>query len=106
MINPFESIDARLSNIENLLLDIKHQPKGDKENPDDLLTIEQAAIHLKVKVATVYGYVNERVIPHSKIKKRLYFSKKELTDWVRTGRKKTISEINSSAEESLRRWKK
>ncbi len=25
--NPFDLIDARLSNIENLLLDIKHQPK-------------------------------------------------------------------------------
>lgn len=26
--NPFESIDARLSNIEVLLLDLKHPPKG------------------------------------------------------------------------------
>ncbi len=27
MTNPFETIDARLSNIENLLLDLKHIPK-------------------------------------------------------------------------------
>ena len=30
--NPFETIDARLSNIENLLLDLKHPPK-DKSTP-------------------------------------------------------------------------
>jgi hypothetical protein len=32
MSNPFETIDARLSNIENLLLDLKHPPK-EKNSP-------------------------------------------------------------------------
>jgi hypothetical protein len=27
MNNPFEVIEARLSSIENLILDLKHQPK-------------------------------------------------------------------------------
>jgi len=35
MNNPFEVIDARLSNIESLLLDIKHNPKP-PELPDRL----------------------------------------------------------------------
>lgn len=32
MNNPFQTIDVRLSNIETLLLDIKHQPKEDISN--------------------------------------------------------------------------
>ena len=35
--NPFDTIDARLSNIENLLLDLKHPPKepGSPPPPTD-----------------------------------------------------------------------
>ncbi len=31
MYNPFEVIEARLSNIENLILDLKHKPKEQSE---------------------------------------------------------------------------
>jgi hypothetical protein len=33
MNNPFEIIEARLTNIENLLLDIKHAPKDQAIQP-------------------------------------------------------------------------
>ena len=32
MNNPFEVIDARLSNIESLLLDLKHTPPTNEQN--------------------------------------------------------------------------
>ena len=45
MNNPFEVIEARLSSIENLILDLKHSPLRVEptEHPEQLLSIQQAA---------------------------------------------------------------
>jgi excisionase family DNA binding protein len=108
MSNPFETIDARLSNIENLLLDLKQTSKSTANQPDpeQLLTIKQAAEMLCLSVPTIYGFVHDASIPVSKKGKRLYFSRQELTDWVKSGRKKTVSEIEAEAETSLANHKK
>lgn len=42
---------------------------------------------------TIYSLCSERKIPHSKQGKRLYFSRQELTEWIRNGKRKTQSEI-------------
>ncbi len=102
MINPFENFDERLRNIENILLDIKHKPI-DENLIDKLLTIDEAAKFLKLAKATVYDYVHRRIIPHSKIEKRLYFSQKGLLEWVKSeGKIKTVDEVNASADESIK----
>lgn len=64
---------------------------------DKLLTIQEAASFLHLSVPTLYGYVSKTLIPVSKQGKRLYFSKQELTEWVKAGRKKTISEIQKDS---------
>jgi excisionase family DNA binding protein len=102
MQNPFETIEARLSNIENLILDLKHLPQKEDNNPDQLLTIKQAAQLLCLSVPTIYGLVHRAEIPVSKRGKRLYFSKAELTQWIKDGRKKTTTEIAAEAEQYLK----
>ncbi len=102
MNNPFEIIDARLSNIENLLLDLKHSNNQHQPESDLLLTIQQAGELIKLSVPTLYGYVSRNDIPFSKKGKRLYFSKHELVNWVKVGRKKTIAEINNEANTYLK----
>lgn len=107
MNNPFELIEARLNNIEALLLDIKHNPLQPEQHESDiLLTIQEAAKFLNLSVATLYGYVHQSEIPVSKKRKRLYFSKQELLEWIKTGRKKTVSEIETEANHYLQRNKK
>jgi len=105
MNNPFETIDARLSNIESLLLDLKHTNKETDSQPeaDQFLTVQQAADMLCLSVPTIYGLVHDSKIPVSKKGKRLYFSKVELTEWIKTGRKKTLSEISLEADKYLRK---
>ena len=104
MINPFETIDARLSNIENLLLDFKHSPqKGNQPETDQLLTIQQAGELIKLTPPTIYGLVSRNEIPFSKKGKRLYFSKLDLMNWIKEGRKKTIAEISNEASTYLKR---
>lgn len=61
MKNPFEVIDLRLSNIENLLLEIKHsKPKLEgEETLPELLTRQQVASHLSVSIKTVDNIVKD-----------------------------------------------
>lgn len=105
MTNPFEILEARLSNIENLLLDLKHNSKEpiSQREVEELLTVKQAAELLKLSVPTIYGYVQRAEIPVSKRGKRLYFSKQELLDWVKEGRKRTLSEIDHEANSRIRK---
>ena len=59
----------------------------------ELMTIAQAAEFLKLSVQTLYGKVCHKEIPVSKKGKRLYFYKSELEDWIRSGKKKTLTEL-------------
>lgn len=73
---------------------------------DELLTIQQAAEIIKVSVPTIYGLVQKAKIPVCKKGKRLYFSKDEITQWIRLGRKKTVGEIEKEALEFVNGSKK
>lgn len=68
---------------------------------DQLLTVPQAAEFLSLSIPTVYGLVSRAELPVNKRGKRLYFSKQELTDWIKQGRKKTLSETATEAEAYL-----
>ena len=106
MNNPFAEIEVRLSNIENLILDLKHQPKQvSTDKTEQLLTIQQASEFLNLSVPTLYMYVHRTEIPYMKKSKRLYFSKKELFEFVKAGRKKTVSEITAEADTYLKEKK-
>jgi excisionase family DNA binding protein len=72
-----------------------------KPREDDFLTISQAAILLKLAVPTLYGLVHRSSIPVYKRGKRLYFSEKELRDWIKSGRRLTVEEIEKCTEKSL-----
>jgi excisionase family DNA binding protein len=104
MNNPFEIIEARLNNIETLLLDLKHTPKeqGERTEPEQLLTVQQAAELLNLSVPTLYGYSQRAEIPVCKRGKRLYFSKQSLFEWIKDGKKKTLAETASEAEQYLK----
>ncbi len=47
---------------------------------------------------TIYSLVSERKIPHSKQGKRLYFSRQDLLEWIKNGKRKTQTEIAIEAE--------
>src|ERR1044072_2525173 len=84
-----------VSEIKRLLLQTTREQEPEA---DQLLTIKQAAEFLNLSVPTLYGYVHRSEIPVSKKSKRLYFSKQELTEWVKSGRKKTVAEIAAEAD--------
>jgi excisionase family DNA binding protein len=108
MNNPFETINARLSNIECLLLDIKHTPKkqGEPTDTDELLTVQDTAKFLSLSVPTIYSLTSKGELPVMKRSKRCYYSKVELINYLKQGRKKTLAETASEADTYLLNSKK
>jgi excisionase family DNA binding protein len=100
MSNPFEEIEVRLSNIESLLLDIKHKPIDGPPRPDpeEFLTVQEAAKFLKLSVPTVYTMIHEKRIPVLKSHKRRYFLKTDLIEYLKQGREKSAFEISEEAD--------
>lgn len=101
MYNPFESIDARLSNIECLLHQFKELPidSATQSKEDEFLTTEETAKFLSLAVSTIYALNHKGELPVMKRGKRCYFSKKELLDYLRKGRSKTLKETEEEANQ-------
>ena len=95
-----EQLSALVQNAVRKAISETTQQTGNPET-DKLLTIKQAAELITLSVPTVYGLVSRKEIPVSKRGKRLYFSKFELTDWIKAGRKLTTAEIDSKAEQFI-----
>ncbi len=64
-----------------------------QSNTDEIGGIDLAIQITGLAKPTIYGLVSERKMPHSKQGKRLYFSRQELTEWIKNGKRKTHSEI-------------
>lgn len=73
------------------------EQKEEKEREDEIGGIEMALELTGLAKPTIYGLVSERKIPHSKRGKKLYFSRKELLDWLKEGKRKTQDEIAEEA---------
>jgi len=55
---------------------------------------------------TVYTLVRTRKIPCYKNGKKLYFFEDELLEWIRNGKRKTLSEIDEDANRNYRKLPK
>ena len=87
--------------VNSCLRNDKQESKTPTALPDQLLTIQQAAELLHLSVKTLYIKVSKRELPYMKQGKRLYFSQKELVEYLKQGRKKTTGEIEAEAEAYL-----
>ncbi|CAA0227744.1 helix-turn-helix domain-containing protein [Tenacibaculum maritimum] len=105
MNNPFKNIDERLSNIENLLLDIKHIPKENKLTipKDEWLDLNELVAYDPEKRSrnTFYRYTSKGLIPHHKPNKKLIFLKSEIDEWLKSGKIKSNSEIENEVDKYL-----
>jgi len=80
---------------------IIQNPTNDKVQADVFLDVNQAAAFIGIAKATLYGKCSDQLIPHFKKGKKLYFDQKELIEWLKTGKRKTIDDIHASANTYL-----
>ncbi|CAM1366111.1 DNA-binding protein [Tenacibaculum litopenaei] len=92
-------LTKEVSELKRLLIEKQEQPQT--EQPEKLLTVQEAAQFLNLTVPTIYSKVSKRELPVMKRGKRLYFSSIELLEYLKEGRKKSNAEIEQEAETYL-----
>lgn len=92
-----QAVSGLYDKIEALEKLIKNNALVSPIQSDEIMTIEQAALLINLAVPTLYSKVHKRQIPVCKQGGRLYFSKMELVAWLKSGRKRTVSEIAEEA---------
>ena len=68
MSNPFEALENRLSNIENLLLDIKHKPE---KTENKLHSVKSLALLSNVSELSIRNWIKEGKIQAKRIGGRI-----------------------------------
>tara|TARA_R110002074_G_scaffold287618_1_gene459344 strand:- start:263 stop:535 length:273 start_codon:yes stop_codon:yes gene_type:complete len=76
MDNPFATLEKRLSNIEDILLDIKHKPKEDLTNKR--YSIKEAAKILGVIPLTVRNYIKNGNLKAERLGRKYYIKHSDL----------------------------
>lgn len=84
MSNPFEAIDARLSNIESLLLDLKHTPQTAESK---LHSVKDLAKYAGVSELSIRNYISEGKIEAKRIGRRILIDQSQF--------EKGLSEVKS-----------
>ena len=99
-------ISLSIEDLQTVIIDcvnscIKNNKQVNTEpaDTDELLTVQDAAKFLSISVPTVYGLISKGELPVMKRSKRCYFSKVELINYLKQGRKKTLAETASEAEQ-------
>lgn len=67
------------------------------EQTDQLLTVAQAAEYLSLAKSTVYSLISEGQLPNLKKGKRVYFQKNALLDYLKSGSRKSYSQLAEEA---------
>lgn len=90
----FEKLDG----IEKLLLE-KGRPIENLSNVSEWLDLDQLCEYLptKPKKPTVYGWINNKLIPYNKRGQRVFFNRLEIDVWMKESRKLTVKEIYNQA---------
>ncbi len=88
----------KLDQLEKIILSA-NRPVSNQE--EILLSIDEAAKFLNLKVPTIYSKVSRGELPVMKRSKRLYFSRNELMDYLKEGSRKSYSDIEKEAENYL-----
>jgi len=94
-----EAIDELVNRISEKLKK-SFELHGDAKE-DELLTIKEASKLINLAVPTIYGLVHKNEIPFSKGKKKLYFNRAELLEWVNSGRPTSKKDLDKKVDDYL-----
>jgi hypothetical protein len=85
MTNPFEQLEARLSNIENLLLDIKHKSNNPEKIEENkmLYSLKELANFLGCSIVTAFKLKNSKKIRYQQFGRKLIFNTSEVNEDLR-----------------------
>jgi excisionase family DNA binding protein len=98
-------LTKEVSELKRLFIEKQEQPPPPQPEQFNE-TVQEAADFLHLTVPTIYSKVSKGELPYMKRGKRLYFSRTELMEYLKEGRKKSNAEIEQEAEAYLSNNKK
>ncbi len=104
--NAVTLLTKEVSELKRLFIEKQDQTLADQS--DQLLNVTEAANLLSLTVPTIYSKVSKNELPVCKApgSKRLYFSRTELLNYIKTKRRKSDDEIEQEADLYLSNLKK
>ena len=97
----FEKLPEAVANLSKTVKEMKAlliQKAEPQSEPDNPIAIKEVAELTGLTVPTLYGYCQRNEIPYHKKGNRLYFFKSEIIDWIKTGKNKTLKELQEEAD--------
>jgi len=88
-----DAIVRLLNKVEHLEQLIINQQVIKHETTDEILGVKETAEFLNLSVPTIYSKVSRRELPVMKQGKLLHFSKKELLEYLKMGKRRTNYEL-------------
>lgn len=55
------------------------------------MTVQEAADYLGVCTDTIYSMVREKEIPHFRVRRRIFFTRSAINEWIREQEQQVIS---------------
>ena len=98
LISQVESLEEMVNEL-SIQKDVPEQPEW--MNIDDL----RQYLPSHPAKQTIYGWVNDKLIPYYKTSKKLTFKKSEIDDWLHQGHRKSTEELQREAGEFINRKK-
>lgn len=100
---PLRELDKLIQNsVERAINAQQSRQVEPEEETEQLLTVDELANFLHLSKATIYSNYSRGLIPGGcKQSKRLYFDKRIIIDWIKSGRKLSNAEIEAEAENYL-----
>lgn len=100
-IDPEKLISSISERVTANILNAVRNEQQPTEQQEQLLTIQEAAELLCLTVPTLYSKVSKGELPVMKRSKRLYFSRTELLEYIKQGKRKSSAEIEAEADAYL-----
>ncbi|SFZ90354.1 DNA binding domain-containing protein, excisionase family [Flaviramulus basaltis] len=100
----FEQLPNVVATLANEVRELKAlllNKAGAKPEIETPLNIREVSTLTELSVPTLYGYVQRNEIPFYKKGNRLKFFKTEIIDWIKTGKQKTLKELEAEADMCL-----
>lgn len=76
--------------------------KGSGEGQPDIIPFKEGCKLLNITESTGYSKISKRELPFIKKGKFVYFSRKKLIEWLHSGEKKTLEELEVEADTLLK----
>ncbi|MCI0922280.1 helix-turn-helix domain-containing protein [Sphingobacterium rhinopitheci] len=94
-----------IENLVSLIADevVKKLSSQPEPSEEKLFGVDGAMLITDLSKQTIYNKVAKREIPHQRKNGRLYFSSTELTEWIKSGKRKTNEEIKADAQSYLKK---